>query len=192
MKKFNRGFTMIELMITLLIAAVLVVAAMPDMSATIERNRIDGYRADLIRDISFARQEAITRNIPITICNSADGASCTATTDWKLGWIVFIDKLSGTSGIVDGTDQVLKIHSAINSQDKLQATENYFQFNSRGWLALPLPSGSANTDIILTTCSKDDNFIKGVLVLASGRPVASRVDGSGDDYVKTGVALSCP
>lgn len=178
-RRFVTGFSLIELMVTLAIAAILLMIAAPDMSSLVERNRVETYRTDLISDISFARQEAITRNQPITLCSSDDGASCLLAADWTAGWIVFVDQ-DGVAGVVDGADEVLKIHAAINAGDKLQSTEDYFQFNSRGWLVVP----GANTDVTLTIDSVSGGHIRGVLVMVSGRALASRADVNGDHYVK--------
>ena len=201
MKKYNDGFTLIELMIVLSIMAVLLLVAVPNFSDSVEKNRVEAYRTDLLRDFAFARQEAINRNTPVTVCKSANGSDCTSAGNWDQGWIIFVDNSSATlvgstlgansnvEGVVDGDDEVLRVHGAINSSDQLEGTDNYVQFNVRGWLSLP--SGSANTDMTLTACSKSDDYIRGVLILASGRAIASRIDGNGDSYVKTGTALAC-
>ncbi len=83
---------------------------------------------------------------------------------------------------------MLRIHGAATGGDKLEGTEDYLQFDGRGWLQL----ASANADMTLTACSDGDEYIRGLLLLSSGRAMASRVDGSGDSFVKSGVALSCP
>jgi type IV fimbrial biogenesis protein FimT len=187
MKKYMRGFTLIELMVTIAIVAIMLTIAAPSMTGVLKKNRIESYQEDLLRDVGYARQEAVTRNIPVAVCKSADGATCTTGNDWEQGWIIFVDNPGTTAGSVDGGDEILRVHGAVAGGDRLEGSEHYLQFDGRGWLQL----SSGNTDVTLTACSDDDEYIRGMLILSSGRALASRVDGNGDSYVKTGAALAC-
>lgn len=183
MKKYyySLGFTLVELMVTIAIVAILLTVAAPSMLGLISRNNIDTYQTDLIGDISFARQEAIRRNKPITICSSADGVSCEGVTVWTTGWIVFVDEVGGVAGAVNPNDEILKVRTAVNAGDSIDSTEAFFQFNARGWLVLP--AVSVNTDVTLTACAANNTYLQGVLIMASGRALTSRIDAAGNPYV---------
>lgn len=113
-KKSHRGFTLIELMVTVAVAAILFGIAAPDM-----RNFITGYRLrtvtnDLAASLAYARSESIKRGWPVTLCKSANPAasqpSCsTSSADgWAQGWLVFVDR-NGDKTLSSATDELLRV-----------------------------------------------------------------------------------
>lgn len=92
------GFTLIELMVTIAIAAILVTLAAPSFREFLVRNRTAAISNELIASIGRARNEAVSRNICVSMCRSADGATCAATgNNWVDGWIVFTNANCDTS-----------------------------------------------------------------------------------------------
>jgi len=85
----TRGFTLIELMVTLTVAAIILGIAAPNMRTFILNNRISSAANDLLRSIQTARTEAPKRQQFVVICMTANGTSC-ATSNY-IGWIVFED-----------------------------------------------------------------------------------------------------
>ncbi|MEF8686196.1 UNVERIFIED_CONTAM: GspH/FimT family pseudopilin [Comamonas sp. A-3] len=94
-RHFSRGFTAIELMVTVAILAVLAGLAAPSFNPIIERWRVRQVSEELQSTLYFARSEAIKRGGNVTILRSDDGGGCTAvgtdTSLWSCGWIVFAD-----------------------------------------------------------------------------------------------------
>ena len=84
------GFTLIELMITVSLVAILMMIAAPSLRDVMWNARMTSATNDLITDLSVARAEAVTRGVPTAICTSNTGAACTATA-WSQGWIIFYD-----------------------------------------------------------------------------------------------------
>lgn len=105
----ENGFTIIELMISIMVMAILAFIAAPSMRGMIERNKIDSSVTSMMRSIVAARSEAIARNQPVVMCSSSNGTSCT-TGGWDNGWISFAD--SDADGTLDASEAVLGVSSA--------------------------------------------------------------------------------
>ena len=109
-----RGFTLVELMVVVAIAAILALMAAPSFTETINRTRRKTYANQLYEDLAFARSEAIKRGVPVTVCPSTDGESCVARLSWVTGWIVFVD-VANTGGRDAATEALLKVHEPLAS-----------------------------------------------------------------------------
>ncbi|MBN7138474.1 hypothetical protein A7A76_00695 [Lysobacter enzymogenes] len=83
------GFTLLELMVTVAVAAVVVGLAVPSFIATINRSRLAGAANELVASLQMARMEAMRRNVSVTVCRSADQSSCAGSGSWT-GWIVVV------------------------------------------------------------------------------------------------------
>ncbi len=89
--KRSRGFTLIELMITLLLAAIILALGVPGFQDIVRNNRAATQSNELISALSLARSEAVKRGARVSLCPSTDQATCTGGTNWANGWIVFRD-----------------------------------------------------------------------------------------------------
>ena len=91
-KDFSAGFTIIELMITLILLAILIGIAGPSMRNFILQQRVKSAASEFQRGLTLARAEAIRRNQRVTL--AAADASCT---DFSKGWRIFYDSAPGSS-----------------------------------------------------------------------------------------------
>jgi type IV fimbrial biogenesis protein FimT len=66
-----RGFTLIELMVVVALAAVLLALAVPNFVATLAKNRFEGAVNEMVTDIQYARSEAVSRNVDVTFAVGA-------------------------------------------------------------------------------------------------------------------------
>lgn len=85
---FERGFTLIELMTTITVMAVLLMVAVPAFDGVRLSTRLNSYANSLVAASQLARSEAIKRNATVTLCSSANGTTCTSDGKWEAGWIV--------------------------------------------------------------------------------------------------------
>ena len=83
-----RGFTLVEMMTALAVLAVLLAIGIPTFRDVALGSRLTASANDLLASVQLARSEAIKRNLTVTVCASADGATCAAGGGWEQGWIV--------------------------------------------------------------------------------------------------------
>jgi type IV fimbrial biogenesis protein FimT len=65
--KRTHGFTLIELMVTGAIAAIVLAMAVPSFTGTLARMRMEGAINELSTDLQFARTEALRRSVAVTL-----------------------------------------------------------------------------------------------------------------------------
>ena len=132
------GFTLVELVFTVTIVAILVSIGVPSFRTVTNSNRISSEINGLLGDMQFARAEAIKEGRTITVCSSSNGTSCAGSTSWNTGWIVFTDPNS--NGSVDAGESVLRVQKTLGSGDTLVAdnTTKWVTFNREGF-AFGLP-----------------------------------------------------
>jgi type IV fimbrial biogenesis protein FimT len=89
MKSRQTAFTLIELMVTLLVLAILFGAAVPSFREFTRNNRVIAAQNNLVTAMSLARSEAIRRSSDVVVCASnAANTACSAGADWVNGWLV--------------------------------------------------------------------------------------------------------
>ncbi|MFQ5936937.1 MAG: Tfp pilus assembly protein FimT/FimU, partial [Acidiferrobacterales bacterium] len=94
------GFTLVELIVTLVVAAILLTLAAPRMTSFIQRDRLATQANDLVADLALARSEAIKRGATVIVCKSnnptAANPACntTAGDPWTNGRVIFIDNVT--------------------------------------------------------------------------------------------------
>ena len=122
--KNAHGFTLVELLITILVAALLMALAIPAFHSFVENNRIAASTNQLVSALAVARSEAIHRRVNVTLCSSTDLANCANSASWETGWIAFTDR--NGNGLVDAlplpADTVLRVWEAIPAGHTLTAT----------------------------------------------------------------------
>jgi type IV fimbrial biogenesis protein FimT len=94
--RITAGFTIIELVMTIAIVAVLASLAGPSFREYIAAQRIKNASYDLMVALSFTRSEALKRNATVEIC--ASGA------DWASGWIVRLGTANCTGTVLRNQD----------------------------------------------------------------------------------------
>ena len=116
MARGNRGFTLYELLMTMLLVAILVSIGLPSFSDTLARSRQATEINALFHAIHLARKESIRRRQVVTLCPSVDGLSCGDQDDWSRGWILFNNADQDSPPQVDADEFVVLRHRVNEGQ----------------------------------------------------------------------------
>jgi type IV fimbrial biogenesis protein FimT len=163
--KSQAGFSLVELLIVLMIASLVAAIGGPVMSDTVKRNRVRAQADRIMTTLNLTRSEAVKRNVPVSICRSSNGTSCTG--NWTDGWIVFTN--SDGDNIVDaGVDQVIRVYEGLNTGYTLSGSLNA---NSLTYFSDGSYAGGAGT---INICSPDAIPSEGwkLMLNTVGRPRA--------------------
>src|SRR5579871_5193253 len=118
--RLARGFTLLELMLTLTILAVLTAGGIASFRFVTNSNRVASEANALLGDMSYARAQAIKEGRTVTICTSANGSTCAGTSTWQSGWIVFSD--ANGNQAVDAGEAVRRVQRPLNLGDTFVAS----------------------------------------------------------------------
>ncbi|MEQ1800784.1 MAG: GspH/FimT family pseudopilin [Gammaproteobacteria bacterium] len=152
----NRGMTAVELLFTMAIAGLVLALAVPNFRDFIQNNRAAEEANALVGALAVARSEAVTRGIPVSVCSSADNATCADDPDWSTGWIVFTDVNAPLGAVDDGVtpDTVLRALPALRNGSELTADANFVSYGANGFLS----NGAAVTfDLDIPECTGNHN-----------------------------------
>lgn len=173
-----KGFTLIELMIVIVIAAILLTIAVPSFDSVMKKNSAEALQSRIASALSTARTEAASRNSFITICSSTDGATCDGeATDWGQGWIIFEDESSASVTAPDAANKIVIDVFESDGNYAVKADQKAMVFNTQGFSL----AGNTNT---FTICPPGDDisYARGLIVNRSGLIVK----------IKDTSTLSCP
>ncbi|UTF61756.1 GspH/FimT family pseudopilin [Gilvimarinus sp. DA14] len=146
----HRGFTLIELMVTLVVAAILVAIAAPSFTTLILNNRSEALGEELAAALQATKAEAVKRGRRVSLCASNnDGTGCAA--DWTNGWLMFVDGAASDAAaapVLAAATDVLRHINDLHDDAVITATNDganvsFVRYTSTGQLARI--GGPANT-----------------------------------------------
>lgn len=114
----TRGFTLIELMVTLAIATILLTIAVPNFVVFVQNNRLTSQANDLVTALNYARSEAIKGGAPVTVCGRASNTACGGATTWDAGYLVYAD--TNRNGAPDA-GEILQVRQQLEGGNSLRA-----------------------------------------------------------------------
>ena len=167
-----RGFTLIELMVTVSIAAIVLTLGVPSYTRMIENNRMSTQTNEFVGFLNLARSEAVKRGTRVTVCKSSDGATCSGSGDWEQGWIVFVD--SNNNATAD-EGAPIAVHSDLgdSSLSGNSAVASYVSFVGAGVTQLVSGAFQAGTFTLCPGLADVDG--RSIVVSRTGRLTVSKV-----------------
>jgi type IV fimbrial biogenesis protein FimT len=190
-KMHSEGVTLVELMVTLAVTAIVLSFGIPTMADFIQNNRMTAAANDLVSSIHIARSEALKRRVTVVVCASsnADAAepNCDGAADFGAGWVVFADTNANAQReadeIVVSTRTALPDVIAANSTLAGAGTPVYVAFGANGFRTDLGGIVAGVTDLQLCD-ERGDQVISGGL--AAGRWVRVSATGHPRVYAEHG------
>lgn len=162
------GFTLIELVTTLAIAAILVTSVVPSMQSMVNDTRMASRVNTLVSGLAAARAKTIYSGYNVVLCPSLDGKTCWKDMHWQRGWIAFLDR--NADGNRDASDEVLRYQQASTGGEILTSkARTRIIFRSLGTRLNPGSSGGSNATF--TFCDpRGPEHAVAVVLSNTGRP----------------------
>lgn len=173
-QQVNRGFTLIETLIAITVAAILSVIAIPSMSESIQNSKVKELSSEFTAALHLTQSESIKRGIQVSMRTKLN-----ASNEWQTGWDIFVD--DDRDGIQDVGEELIQTYEIPDNGLTLVSKDSTFA----PWLSFQ-PSGasrgSGGTSGGFRICRSDVDITK-------SRSIT--IQSSGNVIVEIGT-LSCP
>lgn len=159
----HSGFSLLQLVITIAIAAALALVAVPSFASLLSRTQVSTHSNMIVESLSLARSQAIATQQKVHLCrlDDIDISDCAVghsyANDWSSGWLVFVD--SNNNNNFDSSDQLLQTVQLANKVNIV--------FNQRGRLRF-FPDGRARSAGFYL-CDPQQQAYRHIFLLHSGR-----------------------
>ncbi len=180
-KTVQKGVTLLEMMITLAILAIVLTVVAPSMQNFLIKNRITGEINEVSGVIQYARHLAIDEQTPVVVCPSTDFKTCG--TDWNNPKIVFID--SNADGDRNDAEDLLVTTTKASNSTKMTGPNTDIQFQD---------TGASTQAFTIKICpnNNDAKFARAISVSLQGRvKVSSDSDNVNIHETIEGTKLTC-
>jgi len=151
----QQGFTLIELMITVILVGIVAAIALPSFNSSIARGQVSSTANRIVGALNYARAEATKRGTEVTIALT----TANATNSWADGYQVWLD--ADGDSTVNGTEVALRSFESINPSLALTGSAAALRFDGRGFA-----SGAHTLNLCTAEAGAEDRQIS---VALSGR-----------------------
>lgn len=170
--KANQGFTLLELIISMAMIAIVGSMAAPSFDQLITKNRQSSALNGFVGALFYARSEAIKTGQTVTVCASVDGNSCSNNAEWNQGWLMFVDANRNTS--LDAAETAFKVGGALSDNVTLVGdteVSDFIRFYGDG---TTLDTGT------FTFCdNRGSDHAKSIIMSETGRAKVAEMTASG-------------
>ena len=155
-----QGFTLVELMVTLVVAAIILSIGIPSFTSSIRNNRTAAMTNELVTALHLARSEAVKRGQTVKFCPTTDGANCAASSDWQTGWL-----------LLDASGNLLRAWDALSGDASLSGPAAALQYRPTGFLNA---TATVSFQLRASGCGAGEG--RDISVSVTGRPSVAKVD----------------
>ena len=170
--KYQPGFTITELLMTILLIGILTTIAIPSFKEALVNFRLTSQSNTMVSTLMLARSESIKRKSSVTIRKTG--------TTWADGWIMFAENPTTVNGTQDSGEVTISKAGSLEGNHTLLSTTSFTNYISYR------PDGRTNTNGSFQFCppkAQHGSFQK-LTIAATGRITAT--DSS------TSSTLTCP
>lgn len=154
-----KGFTLIEAMVAMAIAAILLAIAVPAWSNATSAAHNGAARGALASDLLAAVQRSALVGTEVVVCPRSATGQCSGATDWSGGWMVFSDPNGNRTR--DAGDATVRETPALQGGVRLHTTAG------RTRLVFQPNGGNAGSNVTFTLCDARGIANASTLVLAN-------------------------
>lgn len=145
MQRTHAGFTLIEAVVTLAVAAICLTLGLPAFGGALERQRVQSAMHLLSADLAMARGTAVMRRQQVVLC-PGDAAGCRASSDWAGGWVVFTD--ADQNRRIEAADDLLRVEGPVGG-----ASSGLRMASTRGFARYQADGRSAHSNLTIHVCT---------------------------------------
>lgn len=170
----NGGFTLLELLFSIAIAAILMLVAAPSFITFQRNSELTAAANSMLGSVGAARTEAMKRNLPALIAPTGTG--------WASGWRVFVDVdrngSYGSGDILVNTQDALKPYfSVAGINTSSGAALSYIRFDGSGYAKTSSTLAFARTDVTGTAIYAQTRYL---ILALTGRARVCKPSGASD------------
>lgn len=176
-----RGLTLLEMLITLAISAILLTVVAPNVQSILQSNRVTADINNISAIAQQARFSAINEQQTIRLCPSRNYSSCT--TNWADAKMVFAD--TNGNGDREDSEPLIATTDPLSKTNTISGIEGALTFEDNGGIS---------SAAVITICPNGGEASDASALLLSLYGRISVANDSNNDGVKedsNGTALSC-
>jgi len=168
------GFTLVELLTTLIVMVTLMAAGVPAMQRFSASQKMMIAVNTVASHLHLARSEAIKRGLRAVLCPSLDGKTCLKSVQWQQGFILFADKNANTKR--DAGEERLRWFQSTSQKPQIHITTT----QGRRWIGYQSTGEAPGSNLTMTFCDSN-GFVdpKAVIISRTGRPRVSTLKPDG-------------
>ena len=162
----HQGFSLLQLLFTLLVLAVLLSVAVPGLSWLVLDARRTADINALVTSIQFARSESAKRGVPVVLCKTVDLTACGGSgVFYESGWMVFVDTDNDSPPRRDADEPLLYRYQPVTEGGSIRSNRASYTFR---------PYYRRSTNGTVTFCDRrGDAAARAVIISYTGRPRVS-------------------